>query len=52
VGYYGEPREATYQKVADELGIAAGTVGEHRRKIESTVPGGVLPSRQVPSAVP
>lgn len=44
VGYYREPREVTYQDVADELGIAAGTVGEHLRKIESKILTDVLPN--------
>lgn len=43
VGYYEVPRRATYEDVADELGIAAGTVGEHLRKIEATVLQEVLP---------
>lgn len=43
-GYYEEPRRVTYQDVAEELGVAAGTVGEHLRKVESTVLTHVLPS--------
>lgn len=50
VGYYEEPREVTYQDVADELGVAAGTVGVHLRKIASKILKGVLPSREAPSA--
>ncbi|APX96966.1 helix-turn-helix domain-containing protein [Natronorubrum daqingense] len=34
-GYYQEPREVTYQEIADELGCSAGTVGQHLRRIES-----------------
>lgn len=45
VGYYEEPRQANYQDIADELGISTGTVGEHLRKIESTVLKGVLPQK-------
>lgn len=44
-GYYEEPREVTYRDVADELGVSTGTVGEHLRKIESTVLKGILPRR-------
>lgn len=43
VGYYEVPREATYEDVARELDIAAGTVGEHLRKVEATVLQEVLP---------
>lgn len=43
VGYYEVPRRATYEDVADRMGIAAGTVGEHLRKIEATVLQEVLP---------
>lgn len=50
VGYYREPREVTYQEVADELGIAAGTVGEHLRKVESTILTDVLPGGAAPTA--
>ena len=52
VGYYQEPRRVTYQDVADELGIAAGTVGEHLRKIESAVLTGVLPNAEAPPPAP
>lgn len=52
VGYYEEPREVTYEDVAEELGIAAGTVGEHLRKIESKILKGVLPGRSLPTATP
>jgi predicted DNA binding protein len=34
-GYYRDPRGATYEDIADELGCAVGTVGEHLRKCES-----------------
>lgn len=37
IGYYQVPREATHEDVADELGIATTTVGEHLRKIEARV---------------
>lgn len=42
-GYYEVPRRATYEDVAAELDIAAGTVGEHLRKIEATVLREVVP---------
>lgn len=51
-GYYQEPRRVTYQDVADELGISAGTVGEHLRKIESTILTGVLPDAEAPTPAP
>ncbi|WP_254831092.1 helix-turn-helix domain-containing protein [Haloglomus salinum] len=37
MGYYEEPRQTNYQELADELDLSSGTVGEHLRKIESTV---------------
>lgn len=43
-GYYEEPRNVTYQDIAEELGLAAGTVGEHLRKIESKILTNVLPA--------
>lgn len=43
LGYYEVPRRATYEDLAAELGIAAGTVGEHLRKIEATVLREILP---------
>lgn len=43
IGYYEVPRRATYEDVAAELDIAAGTVGEHLRKIEAVVLQEVLP---------
>ncbi|WP_255152529.1 helix-turn-helix domain-containing protein [Halorarius halobius] len=45
VGYYEEPRQASYEDIADELGVSTGTVGEHLRKIEATVLKGVLPQK-------
>ncbi|MXV60649.1 bacterio-opsin activator [Natronorubrum sp. JWXQ-INN-674] len=35
LGYYGSPRDATYEEIGREVGIAGGTVGEHLRKIEA-----------------
>ena len=35
LGYYGSPRNATYEEIGEEVGIAGGTVGEHLRKIEA-----------------
>ena len=37
MGYYEEPRNVTYGDIADELDCTATTVGEHLRKVESTV---------------
>jgi predicted DNA binding protein len=37
MGYYENPREATYGQIADALGCTATTVGEHLRKIERQV---------------
>ncbi|WP_266082022.1 helix-turn-helix domain-containing protein [Haladaptatus caseinilyticus] len=36
-GYYDLPRRATLSDLAEQVDISAGTVGEHLRKIESTV---------------
>lgn len=36
-GYYEIPRQTTHEEIADDIGIAAGTVGEHLRSIESKV---------------
>lgn len=35
LGYYECPREATQAEVAEAVGLATGTVGEHLRKIEA-----------------
>lgn len=43
MGYYQSPRGATYQDIADELGIAAGTVGEHLQKIEKRILTQIVP---------
>jgi hypothetical protein len=37
VGYYEEPRRGTQADVADAVGLAPATVGEHLRRIEGTV---------------
>jgi len=37
MGYYRENRETTQAELAEELGISAGTAGEHLRKIEARV---------------
>lgn len=37
VGYYKAPREATHDDVADAVGLAPSTVGDHLRKIEERV---------------
>lgn len=43
LGYYEEPRQGTYEDVADEMGIAPETVGEHLRKAEATLVHETLP---------
>lgn len=42
LGYYRNPREATYEDVATEVGCAAGTVGHHLRNAETKVMGSLL----------
>lgn len=37
VGYYRAPREATHEDVAEAIGLAPSTVGDHLRKIEQNV---------------
>lgn len=37
VGYYSAPRQATHEDVAEVVGIAPTTVGEHLRKVEERV---------------
>lgn len=37
LGYYESPREATHRELAEELGIAAGTVSEQLQRIEATL---------------
>jgi len=36
-GYYSNPREATHEAVADAVGLAPSTVGDHLREIETRV---------------
>jgi len=36
-GYYEVPRRTTYDAIATDLGISAGTVAEHLQKVEATV---------------
>jgi predicted DNA binding protein len=36
-GYYEVPRRATHEDIAKEVGLSAGTVGEHLRKVEGRV---------------
>ncbi len=37
MGYYEVPRQATHEHIADRVGVSAGTVGEHLRKVEGKV---------------
>lgn len=42
LGYYNEPRRATLEDVAEVVGIAPTTVGEHLRKVEERVFGEIV----------
>lgn len=46
LGYYDVPREATYQEIAENVGLTVTTVGEHLRKIESTILREITASQQ------
>ncbi|MFQ3320255.1 MAG: putative DNA binding protein [Natronomonas sp.] len=37
MGYYEVPREVTHEDIANKIGVSAGTVGEHLRKVEGKV---------------
>jgi hypothetical protein len=37
MGYYEVPRETTHEEIAEVVGVSAGTVGEHLRKVEGKV---------------
>ncbi|WP_254822280.1 helix-turn-helix domain-containing protein [Haloglomus halophilum] len=43
MGYYEQPRRATYEDLAGELGCTKTTVGEHLRKAEEKVLTGIAP---------
>lgn len=45
MGYYEEPRQVTYRDIAEEMGVAPETVGEHLRKAEATLVDEALPSQ-------
>jgi len=44
LGYYRNPREATYEDIAAELDRTAATVGEHLRKAEVTLMAEIVPA--------
>ena len=44
-GYYEDPREATHEDLAADLGVSPATVGEHLRRIERRVFGTYDPRR-------
>nr|WP_246084373.1 helix-turn-helix domain-containing protein [Salinadaptatus halalkaliphilus] len=46
LGYYDEPRDATTEDIAAELGCAPSTAAEHLRKAESTVLRGLFDGRR------
>ena len=37
MGYYEVPRRTTHEEIAEVVGVSAGTVGEHLRKVEGKV---------------
>lgn len=44
-GYYRNPRDATHEDIAAELGCCASTVGQHLRRIETQLITSILPDR-------
>ena len=50
VGHYDVPRDATYQDIAEVVGLTVATVGEHLHKIESTVFRDITSPHRHPSA--
>jgi hypothetical protein len=44
MGYYEQPRRATYKDIAEELDCTKTTIGEHLRKAEEKVLTGIAPS--------
>lgn len=47
VGYYSEPRQGSLDDIAEVVGIAPGTVGEHLRKVEERVFKEIVHGRDV-----
>lgn len=45
-GYYDVPRQATYEDIGEELGLAPVTVGEHLRKIEAKLLPALTPESE------
>lgn len=52
LGYYGSPRNTTYEEIGSEVGIAGGTVGEHLRKIEAKLVDHVVSEPVADSTTP
>lgn len=44
-GYYRNPREATHEEIAAELGCSASVVGQHLRRIEQELVSATVPER-------
>ncbi|MFC3957769.1 helix-turn-helix domain-containing protein [Halovivax cerinus] len=43
LGYYRQPRETSYEEIAERLGTSEANVGEHIRRIESKIVAAVVP---------
>lgn len=47
LGYYQIPRQTTHQEIADELGCSKSVVGQHLRRVESSLVGSVVPNGEL-----
>jgi predicted DNA binding protein len=47
-GYFSDPRGATYEEIAEDLGCRPETVGEHLRKAQATLFSKIVPDRSRP----